>query len=197
MTTDVRATGPYSLSPGFLGFFGTGMMVECSSTTPEIYWRSVKIWGHRLYQLVGTGFQTGFCYTVWTWCLSSLVLHEDQANNLLHFCSRGVVAGRSEVEAGSGGSWFSWVISLSGVAGTPQDPGSQRVRRPKPKSINGVQLPSSLEGAVWCPGSPGGLVLVPPGGPLGPSEERQPGRGEVEVGRGWCSGVLVDTINIE
>ncbi len=29
MATDVRATGLYSLSPVILGFFGTGMMVEC------------------------------------------------------------------------------------------------------------------------------------------------------------------------
>ncbi len=39
--------------------------------------------------------------------------------------------------------------------------------------------------SVGCPGSPGGRVRVPPGGPGGPSEERQPGMREVEAGRGF------------
>ncbi len=38
--------------------------------------------------------------------------------------------------------------------------------------------------SVGCPGSPGGRVGVPPGGPGGPSEERRPGTREVEAGRG-------------
>ncbi len=78
MTTDVRATGLYSLSPVILGLFGTGMMVERLKQEGTSHSSSDLCEDGD--QLVSTGFQTGWCHTVWAWYLSSLVISKDLAH---------------------------------------------------------------------------------------------------------------------
>ncbi len=58
------------------------MMVEHleQEGTPHNSRDLLKIFEKMGDQLVSTGFQTGWCHTVWTWCLSSLVLSEDLAH---------------------------------------------------------------------------------------------------------------------
>ncbi len=66
--------------------------------------------------MVSTGFQAGWCHTVWAWCLPSLVFPED----LSHIFFTGLKY-RSEGEGVAGGvngcveRWSGWVWGISNL----------------------------------------------------------------------------------